>query len=114
MLNSNDSHLFGLSLGIDRQTDVGRRQQHLKRVYLRDVARQRDHRDNTPAESGSCGLALSLLTTTAGRRLLASLPRTGSNSTSQMSPRRIAQSVGGGLAPVGDVTGVRPFRPGVS
>src|SRR5580658_5922010 len=34
-------------------------------------------------------LAPSLLTTTAGRRLLASAPRTGSRSTRRISPRRI-------------------------
>ncbi len=35
-------------------------------------------------------LAMSLLTTTAGRLLLASDPRTGSRSTNRISPRRIS------------------------
>ena len=42
--------------------------------------------------------APSLLTITAGRVLFASAPRTGSNSTSRTSPRRI-QPVRGGLVP---------------
>src|SRR5664279_2054229 len=67
----------------------------------------------TPRPSrAAVAFALSLLTITAGRRLLDSLPRTGSRSTSRISPRRIGQSVRGHVLPGSLVTGRRPLFPG--
>src|SRR4051794_38031609 len=59
-------------------------------------------------------LARSLLTTTAGRLLLASLPRDGSKSTCQISPRSIAEPVGGGDVPLVSRTARRRLRPCVA
>src|SRR4051794_2758240 len=56
-------------------------------------------------------LARSLLTSTAGRRLFASLPRTGSRSTSRISPRRIGHAVRGCRLPRRLLTGGLPLLP---
>src|SRR5579884_1753610 len=66
----------------------------------------------TPRPSrAAVALARSLLTITAGRRLLASLPRTGSKSTCQISPRRIPEPVVRGVLPNLVLAGCRPLRP---
>jgi len=57
-------------------------------------------------------LALSLLTITAGRRWLASLPRTGSRSVRRISPRSMKESVGCGDIPRRSVPRGFPLVPG--
>jgi len=56
--------------------------------------------------------ARSLLTMTAGRRLFASPPRTGSRSNRRISPRRIGQPVGARGLPGFRLAGGLPFLPG--
>src|SRR5690348_10297867 len=69
----------------------------------------------TPRPSrAAVAFARSLLTTTAGRCLFASLPRAGSKSTCQISPRSITETVVCRRVPERIVAVVGPFSPGVA
>src|ERR1700682_265170 len=59
-------------------------------------------------------LARSLLTTTAGRALFASLPRPAPTTTCHISPRSITEPITGDVLPRIHFACIRPFRPGIA
>lgn len=91
--------LLGLGLGVLTQPGRSGGQQSLERK-IRSVLLVTGTTVTTQRPSrAAIEFARSLLTISAGRRLLASLPRAGSRSASRISPRSIGDPVGRGHTP---------------
>ena len=86
--NRHRPDLFGLSLGVVAQPGPRRRQKNLERIIPIGPRGHRDHCEHTSPGRSAVPFAPSLLTMTAGRRLVASVPRTGSKS--RRAPRLVA------------------------
>ncbi len=91
-LDSYRADLLGLGFEVSRQSGLACRQQHLECVKARDVRGHRYDGDHPRPSRVAVALAASLLTTTAGRVLLASDPRAGSGLTVTISPWRMSAS----------------------